>query len=73
MTLKASKLGPRRSRHISLKTKPALYEMLEHKASSKVAIEEESMIKASQDIMHDKHKTLLECFKQRLQEQLQPP
>ena len=37
---------------------PALYEVLEQTASSKQPIEEESMIKASQDIMKDKHKTL---------------
>ena len=37
---------------------PALYEVLEHTASSKQPIEEESMVKASQDIMKDKHKAL---------------
>ena len=37
---------------------PALYEVLEHTASSKQPIEEEGMIKASQDIMKDKHKAL---------------
>ena len=37
---------------------PALYEVLEQTASSKQPIEEENMIKTSQDIMKDKHKTL---------------
>ena len=37
---------------------PALYEVLEQTATSKQPIEEESMIKTSQDIMKDKHKTL---------------
>ena len=37
---------------------PALYEVLEHTASSKQPLDEESMIKASQDIMKDKHKAL---------------
>ena len=37
---------------------PAWYEVLEHTASSKQPIEEEKMIKASQDIMKDKHKAL---------------
>ena len=37
---------------------PALYEVLEHTASSKQPIDEENMIKTSQDIMKDKHKTL---------------
>ena len=37
---------------------PAQYEVFEHTVSSKVPIDEESMIKASQDIMRDKHKAL---------------
>ena len=37
---------------------PALCEVLEHTASSKQPIDEESMIKTSQDIMKDKHKAL---------------
>ena len=37
---------------------PALYEVLEHTASSKIPIEEGGMIKASQDIVKDKHKAL---------------
>ena len=37
---------------------PALHEVLEQTASSKQPIEEESMIKTSQDIMKDRHKTL---------------
>ena len=37
---------------------PALYEVLEQTATSKQPIEEESMIKTSQDIMKDKHKAL---------------
>ena len=37
---------------------PALYEVLEQTASSKQPIEEESMIKTSQDIMKDRHKAL---------------
>ena len=37
---------------------PALYEVFEYTASSKQPIEEEGMIKASQDIMKDKHKAL---------------
>ena len=37
---------------------PALYEVLEQTATSKQPIEEESMIKASHDIMKDKHKAL---------------
>ena len=41
-----------------LQSDPALYEVLEQTASSKQPIEEESMIKTSQDIMKDKHKAL---------------
>ena len=37
---------------------PAVYEVLEHTASSKQPIDEENMIKTSQDIMKDKHKAL---------------
>ena len=37
---------------------PALYEVLEQTASSRQPIGEESMIKASQDILKDKHKAL---------------
>ena len=37
---------------------PALYEVLEQTATSKQPIEEENMIKISQDIMKDKHKAL---------------
>ena len=39
-------------------TDPALYEVLEQTASSKQPIEEESMIRVSQDILRDKQKTL---------------
>ena len=39
-------------------TDPALYEVLEQTASSKQPIEEESMIRTSQDILRDKQKTL---------------
>ena len=58
MTLKVFKLGRKQIKTYLSQSDPALYEVLEQTASSKQPIEEESMIKTSQDIMKDKHKAL---------------
>ena len=60
MILKVFKLGLKRSKLTCLSRTQLLYlyEVLEETATSKQPIEEESMIKTSQDIMKDKHKAL---------------
>ena len=58
MILRAFKLGPKRSRHTLAKPTQLCTRCLDRPAASKQPIDEEGLVKASQDVLKENHRAL---------------